>query len=277
MVTAMALHRCLLIACVTLSQACDSNRTAPAAEKLPATTPEIAVAPDEPTDDMFETLRTAAAEHVVLVIGGTRYPVRYASAAVADGPGMAATLRANGDVALWSTTGTEGTLARPKLVTRLDDAGKNAIRSALADVATRTGAKRIDVIVDRAQPARELAALLETVRPPFAEVRVVAGVPTTPSRMGFKVEDAAALEDAITAGQASLKRCFEESLRRDGPISSLRLEVKGTVVEAGKIRDISVGGAHASQLADCVSNAVFAWSTAAKPGRYLFHIDMTTQ
>ena len=69
---------------------------------------------------------------------------------------------------------------------------------------------------------------------------------------------------------------WRQTSRRDGPISSLRLEVKGTVVEAGKIRDISVGGAHASQLADCVSNAVFAWSTAAKPGRYLFHIDMKT-
>lgn len=41
MVTAMALHRCLLIACVTLSQACDSKQAAPVAEKLPAAHTEM--------------------------------------------------------------------------------------------------------------------------------------------------------------------------------------------------------------------------------------------
>jgi hypothetical protein len=276
MVTAMALHRCLLIACVTLSQACDSKRAEPVAEKLPAPAAEIVVAPGEATDAMFEELRASSTEQVVLVIGDTRHPVHYTSRAFADGPGMVATLRANGNVELWSTTGREGTPAKPKLAAPLDEAGKNAIRAALADVKARTGAKRIDVIVDRAQLGGVLGALLEAVRPPFEDVRVVAGVPTTPSHMKLGVEDAGALQDTITAGTASLKQCFEESLRRDGPISSVRLVVEGTVAQ-GRFTNVSVGKSPSPHLGDCISTAVRGWSVTAAPGHYQFHIKMTAQ
>jgi hypothetical protein len=276
MVTAMTLHRCLLIACVTLSQACDSKPAVPVAEKLPVAPLQIVVDANEPTDRMFEALLSTTSEQIVLVIGGTSYPVLYTTRATADGPGMVASLARNGTVDLWSTSGTEGTPQKPLLTTPLDEPGRNTIRAVLTDVVTRTSAKRIDVIVDRVQPASALAILLATVRPPFQEVRVVAGVPTSHARLEMKVVELGdeTLKADILANKESLHDCFEQSLQRDPPVTGVVLTIEVDVGTNGKVPWVSVGGSYSRQLGDCVSAAMRRWTVNAKPARYTFQIQM---
>lgn len=275
----MALSRSLLLACVTLSWTCDSKRTAPVAasvaESRPAPPPQIVVDAGESTERMFDVLLTATTEHIVLVIDGTSYPVHHTSRAFADGPGMVARLTRTGLVELWSTSGTEGTEEKPLLVTPLDEPGRNTIRMVLADVVTRSGAKRIDVIVDRVQPARALATLLQAVRPPFENVRVAASAPTTPAQMNMRVTDVdATLQAAIIANEKPLRRCFEQSLRRDGPAANMRLAVELRIDDTGAVSWVRVGGAHSGRLGDCVGAVLRSWKLPVAAGSYTFHIDM---
>lgn len=281
-VTAMALTPGLLIACVALSWACSSKRTAPAAERTAerrrAPLQTVVVDADESTERMFEVLRTATTEHVVLVIDGTSYPVHYTSRGFADGPGMVARLTREGVVELWSTSGTEGTAEKPLVARPLDEPGRDTIRRVLAGVVTRSGAKRIDVIVERGESARALAMLLEAVRPPFADVRVAASVPAIPAQRTTQVADRdATLHAAIVANEKPLRRCFEQSLGRDGPTASMRLPVELAIDDTGAVSWVKVGGAHSRQLGDCVGAVVRSWKLAAAAGSYTFHIDMTAR
>lgn len=289
----MRLHRCLLVACVTLSHACDSRETSqPVAKPIPpqapaaAEPPRVEVAADQPSARVFEILSRApeTISRFVLVVppDTAGVPIRYAARATADGPGMVATVEADGDLLLWSAQGTEGTSGKPELVTRVDEPGKNALRAALIEVANRTGATRMDIIIDREQPTRVLAELLATVRarddgrPLFPDVRVIAGVPTPVTTMTMRImtED---LHDQIEANSMPLRKCFEQALKRDGPTGMIALEITVTLGKSGRVVAVRITGEGSPPLLECLQAAIRAWILVADAGTYKFRLEMTTQ
>lgn len=259
--------------------------TAGLSDKLAAARGDVRIElPAElPCEHAFDVMMAAprTVPRFVLAAGDAEVPVVFAWSAPADGPGMIATLERGADVQLWSVTGTEGTSSEPKLVAPLDEPGKHALRAALADVATRTGARRMTVIIDRTQPARVLVDLVATVRttadgePLFPEVRAVAGAPTFPSTLKLKIV-AGDLVDQLADRVMPLRRCTQQALKRDGPLSSLALRVTLELGEGGVVRTARIAGRASAPYATCLAEAMEAWTLDAKPGTYRFELLVRT-
>lgn len=297
-VTAMRLHRCLLIACVTLCQACDSKPAAPPA--APVVTKIATVIVDDAgvrgtpiegdavrlqidgkrrSSDAFDIL--LAAPQLVrgeLVVDGTTVAVRFDKTAP-DGPGMQVMLARTSEIILWSTSGTEGTDERALLVTKLDDPGKNTLRASLADIKTRTKAARIDAIIDRTQPMSSVAVLVATLHDAGYDVRLIAGAPTAASTLGMSIAAPPGLHGLLQDHEKPLRRCFEQALRRDGPMAGLTLEVKIVVEQGGRVSEstVGVGPQISTEMVNCVTAAVLAWKLSAPPGPYKFTLTFKAQ
>ena len=292
----MRLHRCLLIACVTLSQACDSKQAAPTAEPV---TKIATVVVDEAvrgipiegdvvrlqidgkrrSSDAFDVL--LAAPQLVrgeLIVDGATVPVRFDKTAP-DGPGMQVMLARTGEILLWSLSGTDGTAEKPLLVTKLDEPGKNSLRAALAEIKTRTKATRIDAIVDRTQPMSSVAELVTVMRGSGYDVRLIAGAPTAASALGMSIAAPPGLHGLLRDHEKPLRRCFQQALGRDGPMAGLTIEVSIVVDATGAVSESKIGATDqiSTEMINCVTSAVLAWKLSAPPGPYKFTLDFKAQ
>ena len=295
----MRLHRCLLIACVTLSQACDSKDAAPTA--APVVTKVAAVVIDDTgttvdgvrgapieaeairlqiaakrrASDAFDVLHaTPKLARVELVVDGVTAAVRF-DKVEPDGPGMQVHLVRTGEVMLVSTSGREGTAERPLVVTKLDEPGRNARRASLAEIKTRTKATRIDIVVDRVQPMSAVIDVVTTLRSAGYDVRLVAGAPSGSTMLGMSIDGPPNIGGLLADSEKTLQHCFEEALRRDGPIAELTIELSIVVGTAGNVSESKVGTSQdmSAELFQCLTSTVLAWKLPAPPGPYQFTIN----
>ena len=225
------------------------------------------------SNDAFAVLLAAPKlARVELVVDGKSVAVRFDKTAP-DGPGMKVELTRTGDAFVSSTSGTEGTRDKPLLVTRLDEPGINALRASVAEVQTRTKAKRIDAIVDRVQLMTAVVDLVDALR--GYDVRLVAGVPTGATALVTSIAAPPGLGKLLDKNEAPLRSCFEEALRREGPMAGISLEVSNIIDKTGAITEARVAttkdATHA--LINCVSTAVAAWKLTAPPGAYQFTVN----
>jgi hypothetical protein len=294
----MRLSRCLLIACVTLSQACDSKEAAPPA--APVVTKIAAIVVDDtgytvdgvrgaPIDaasatleidgkrrssDAFDVLLAAPKlARVELVASGKRASARF-DKTEPDGPGMQVHLLRTGEAHLFSTSGREGTADNPLVMTKLDDPGLNTLRASLAEIRARTKITRIDAVIDRVQPMSVVVDLVAALAGAGFDVRLVAGVPSTTSLLGMSMEGPPGIDNMLRDNDKPLRRCFEQSLRRDGPINDLTVEVTLDVDKTGKVNWAKVGSTQTMSAAfvNCVSTALLAWKLATLAGPFQFKI-----
>jgi len=231
------------------------------------------------SSDAFDVLLAAPKlARVELVVDGVTTAVRF-DKLEPDGPGMKVHMVRTGDVMLLSVSGSEGTPDKPLLVTKLDEPGRNALRASLAEIKTRTKATRIDAIVDRVQPMSVVVDLAATLRGAGYDVRLIAGVPTTGTYVGMSIDSPPNFDGILRDSEKTLRRCFEEALRRDGPMTGLTIELSIVVDKTGNVSESKVASTQdmSADFVNCLSKTVLAWKLAATPGPYQFTINFKAQ
>jgi hypothetical protein len=249
----MRLHRCLLIACGTLCQACDS--------KLDST--PLRGSGDEPAPPRIELAGDALLERLFAQLAPTT--TRFV---------LAPDLTLHFAIPAGGTTvnlARDGTISFGALGTRLDEPGKNALRAALGEVRSQ----QVDIVVDRSQTVRTLIELVRVVQPMFPTVRIASGVPTGPTRARIIANDQTVIRDNFE----SIRRCVNHSLTSDGPTTGYKLELAYTVDANGAV----VGAAVSSSpgvvppLSECLTKAALTWKVKVAAGKYTTPIEVKAE
>lgn len=245
----MRLDRCLLIACGTLSHACDSKTDPTNSQTAPHLAPvHIALAGDAPLEQLFSRLGPSTARFVLAPDLELRYAVPAGSTTV--------------------TLARDGSIHFGSLHTPLDEAGKNTLRAALADVKTN----QIDLVVDRTQPVHALVELVGLVRAQFPEIRVAAGVPSGPT-LGRIVYD----ESLTVIGDniETIRSCVNRTM----PVTSQRIELELRIDDHRAIDRVGVRGDSGlpPDLSQCLTAAALAWKTTLAPGTHRVPFEVVLQ
>jgi hypothetical protein len=243
----MRLHRCLLIACVTLWQACDSKqdqRAPQGSSDEPAL--RIDLAGDARVEGLFARLAPTTTRFI-LADNTLHF-------AIPAGPTTVTLAR-------------DGTVSFGALSTVLDAPGKNALVAALGEVKS----KQVDIVVDRSQTMRALIDLVRVVHPLFATVRIAAGVPTGPTGLRITVaENQTVVQDNVE----SIRRCVNRSLTSDG--TGYQIQLAFTVDANGAVTHASIRSATGigPLLSDCLTKAALTWKVKVAAGEYTAPIEV---
>ena len=84
------------------------------------------------------------------------------------------------------------------------------------------------------------------------------------------------VEEDVAKNQKSLRRCVQESMKRDAPTNGFRLLFDITVDQTRRISKVKVRGAPAPKLEECFVTAVRRWKMTVDPGDYSFKIVVQT-
>jgi hypothetical protein len=189
------------------------------------------------------------------------------------GDGMLLWLQLAGDGLILNAKGVE----KPMFEGKLDGTGayRAPLRTVLADVVAKTKAIRIDISVAADHTIAQLADLIATVRAADAEGKpLMTDVRLLDPSVAPK-DDTPTLEAEIVANHAPLKKCFQQSLTRDGPTQGHKIEVQIAVDDKGAITETKIGGDKLPPaLEKCLLAATKTWKLKVKAGKYKFPLVM---
>jgi len=302
------LDRYLLIACVTLSQACDSKRSEPApvasGSEPPKPEPELVVTatqqgilvdgklieafvdgalPADVVDDKYRPrklvpiLGKVTAESVRFVIDRD-LPSWIVFQMMAAAPSNVTRfelgtveLRRGQEPSTATLSRDDMLMTASKEVIALEPSATLSAR--LLEAATRLpDRKRFDLVVDRKTSVARLVEVTTILTAIVEKVGISPNPTDGPSTMAVTFQTDHAVAAYMQKNEKGIRRCFEQSLTRDGPTTgydvrvTLRFDAKG-------LADVKTFADRMTPpLAKCLSSAINDWELQLPPGTYDLHI-----
>jgi hypothetical protein len=311
-VTDVRLDRYLLIACVTLWQACDSKRSPVPSGSEPQPEPEFVVTatqqgilvdgqviepfiegglPPEVVDASYRPIKLVpilakiTTDSLRLIVDKELSSwivfqlIAAAPSNVTRFKLEAVELRRGQEPSTATLSNDELLMTESKELVALDPAATRAAR--LREVVARLpDRERFDLVVDRTLKTQRLLEVVGALAPLVGKVGISPAETDGPSNMflTYRTEAAdAVIGEYFAKNEKQIRRCFEESLKRDGPTLGYDVRVTMHFGKAG-LGNVATVAPHISiLLSRCLAKRIRSWDLKMKPGDYVFHINLVVK